>query len=279
MATGVVKDLLSRRVPQILGIYLAISWGIVEFVGLLVDRYLLSPHLLTFGMVGLASMIPTVLLLAYFHGKPGADRWARTEKIGIPANLLASVALLLFMFSGKDLGGAAGPDSEIIGPAFDHNETAKPGHGGGDGTEGGGGKALLFKNPSFTCADGATDIGQGSFGHVSWGAIFVGEAVHAGDHIHYELHLEGVDAGDYTIFGNQAEDPNCDGANGETVDIGTVKVMKNGRVVSPGNFQFEFPKHDAGGLTTHVWVTVSGPGGIFRSPAVEVVIPPHVEVQ
>ena len=64
MATGVVKDLFSRRVPQILGIYLAISWGIVEFVGLLVDRYLLSPHLLTFGMVGLASLIPTVLLLA-----------------------------------------------------------------------------------------------------------------------------------------------------------------------------------------------------------------------
>ncbi len=48
MATSIVKDLLSRRVPQILGIYLAISWGIVEFVGFLVDRFPVSPHLVLF---------------------------------------------------------------------------------------------------------------------------------------------------------------------------------------------------------------------------------------
>ena len=129
----------------------------------------------------------------------------------------------------------------------------------------------------FTCAEGAKNPGGQSFGHVSWAAIFVGEAaLPAGDHIHYELQLTGVAAGDYTIFGNQAEDPNC---NGETVDIGTAKVKKNGGVLTPGILQFEFPTHDAGGLITHVWVTVSGPGGIFRSPAVEVLIPPHVEVQ
>ena len=106
-------------------------------------------------------------------------------------------------------------------------------------------------------------------------------ALPASDHIHFQLQLTGVPAGDYTIFGNQAEDLNCDQTNGEAVDIGTVKVKKNGKVVTPGILQFEFPRHDAGGLNpTHVWLTISGPGGIFFwSPAVGVEIPPHVEVQ
>jgi len=116
-------------------------------------------------------------------------------------------------------------------------------------------EALLFNSPSFTCADGATDTGD-SFGKVGWqiDRIFVGEAaLPASDHIHFQLQLTGAPAGDYTIFGNQAEDLNCDQDNGETVDIGTVKVKKNGKVVTPGGLKFEFPFHDVptDPLTTH----------------------------
>ena len=50
------------------------------------------------------SMLPTVYLLAHFHGKPGSERWPRFEKIGIPMNLLASASLLFFLFQNKDLG-------------------------------------------------------------------------------------------------------------------------------------------------------------------------------
>jgi tetratricopeptide (TPR) repeat protein len=98
------KDLLKRRVPQILGGYLGGSWIIVEFLDWLVKRYPISPHLVEFGLVILASMIPTVLLLAYYHGKPGPDKITRIEKIGIPTNLIASVILLLLLFHGEDLG-------------------------------------------------------------------------------------------------------------------------------------------------------------------------------
>ena len=45
MPSSALKELLKRRVPQILGIYLGISWAIVEAVGFLVDRYLLSTYL------------------------------------------------------------------------------------------------------------------------------------------------------------------------------------------------------------------------------------------
>jgi tetratricopeptide (TPR) repeat protein len=106
MLSAVLKELLKRRVPQILGIYLGVSWAIVEAVGFLVDRYLLSSHLVDLCIVILASLIPSVLLLAYFHGRPGQDEWTLTEKIGIPTNLVACAALVIFLFSGKDLGAA-----------------------------------------------------------------------------------------------------------------------------------------------------------------------------
>ena len=102
--TSLFKDLLSRRVPHILGGYLAASWIILEFMDWLVRRYPISPHLVEFCLVALAAMIPTVFLLAYFHGKPGPDQWTRVEKIGIPSNLVITALLLIFLFRGRDLG-------------------------------------------------------------------------------------------------------------------------------------------------------------------------------
>jgi len=52
----------------------------------------------------LLSFIPTTILLAYFHGKPGKDEWTKVEKIGIPFNVLFSIFLLVFLFNGKELG-------------------------------------------------------------------------------------------------------------------------------------------------------------------------------
>ncbi len=150
------------------------------------------------------------------------------------------------------------------------------GHCHGDGT--GGATVLdLFNDPAFTCSAGAEDNGL-VVGQVSWAKDIatVGEAaLPAGDHVHFQLQLKGVAAGDYSITGNQVEN-GCAG-----VDIGTVKVKKNGKVVTPGILQFEFPVHNAklSDVLTHVWVTVSGPGGDFRSTAFELVIPIHDEVQ
>ncbi|MCK4311252.1 MAG: tetratricopeptide repeat protein, partial [Candidatus Cloacimonetes bacterium] len=99
------KNLWQRRVLQILCIYFGASWAIIEFVSsLLVDRYLLSPHLIDFSIVILLSLIPSVLLIAYFHGKPGKDEWTKFEKIGIPVNIILSLILLFFIFNEKDLG-------------------------------------------------------------------------------------------------------------------------------------------------------------------------------
>ncbi|MGD8700175.1 MAG: tetratricopeptide repeat protein, partial [Gemmatimonadales bacterium] len=53
-----------------------------------------------------ALLIPTVIILAYFHGAPGRDRWTRVEKIGIPANIAVAGLLLTAAFAGKNLGAA-----------------------------------------------------------------------------------------------------------------------------------------------------------------------------
>jgi tetratricopeptide (TPR) repeat protein/TolB-like protein len=106
MVSSLVRELLRRRVPQVLGVYLAVGWGILEFSDWLVNRYLLSPHILDFSLLTWATMIPTVSMLAWFHGAPGPDRWTKAEKIGIPANLVAAAILLVSVFGGKDLGAA-----------------------------------------------------------------------------------------------------------------------------------------------------------------------------
>lgn len=101
---SLIKDLFHRRVPQFLGGYILGSLAVIQFIDWMVGRYPISPYLTDFSLVILASFIPTIFILAYFHGKPGRDRWTKVEKIGIPVNLLVVVLLLFIVFQNKDLG-------------------------------------------------------------------------------------------------------------------------------------------------------------------------------
>ena len=65
------KNLLNRRIPQIAGIYLGVGWGIIQFIDWIVNRYLLSPHLVDLAFVILISFVPSIIVMAYFHGMPG----------------------------------------------------------------------------------------------------------------------------------------------------------------------------------------------------------------
>ncbi|MGD2087610.1 MAG: tetratricopeptide repeat protein [Candidatus Aminicenantes bacterium] len=98
------KNLLNRRVPQIAGIYLGVGWGIVQFIDWIVNRYLLSPHLVDLAFVILISLVPSIIIMAYFHGMPGRNRWRTLEKIYIPVNILVSILLVIFIFKGTDFG-------------------------------------------------------------------------------------------------------------------------------------------------------------------------------
>jgi len=100
------RDLFDRRFPQIIFIYFGVCWTILEFVSWIVEHYTISPYLTDLSFITLISMLPTVGMLAYFHGRPGRDEWTRTEKIGIPINVIITGCLLVYFFGGKELGSA-----------------------------------------------------------------------------------------------------------------------------------------------------------------------------
>ena len=103
---SLTRNLLERRVPQVLAIYAGASWGLVEFVNFMVDEFLLSPHWTRVALLAVLLLVPSVLLLAWFHGRQGRDRMPLAEKIGIPANLAVAVVVLALVFGGRDLGAA-----------------------------------------------------------------------------------------------------------------------------------------------------------------------------
>ena len=100
------KDLFRRRVPQVVAIYFGACWGLLEFVDFIAQRFALSPHLIDLALVGPLLLLPSVILVTYFHGAPGQDEWVPAEKIGIPLNLVVAGVCLVVFFQGKDLGAA-----------------------------------------------------------------------------------------------------------------------------------------------------------------------------
>jgi len=101
-----IKGLFHRRVPQIAGVYLAASWGIVEFADFLVAQFSLSPAIINLVLIFLLIMLPAVVVLAWRHGAPGADHWTNVDGAVIGLNLTAAAGILFVTFGGQELGAA-----------------------------------------------------------------------------------------------------------------------------------------------------------------------------
>ena len=92
-----LNEILKRRIPQILGSYFIAGSSLILFIDWLVSRYGISEYYVTLVMFGILSIIPSVLILAYFHGAPGKDEWTQVEKIGIPINILFIGIMILYL--------------------------------------------------------------------------------------------------------------------------------------------------------------------------------------
>ena len=104
---GLIRDLFKRRVPHWVCIYAGASFGVLQFTESVVeDRWHFSEHYVDLVLWAVPLLLPSVILVAWFHGKPGRDRdtLAKAEKIGIPANLALSGIVLLAIFGDQDLG-------------------------------------------------------------------------------------------------------------------------------------------------------------------------------
>jgi tetratricopeptide (TPR) repeat protein len=100
------RELLKRRVPQIVGAYLAGGWILLEFTDWAVNRYVLSAHVTDFVVASWLLLLPAVAILAWNHGSPGRDRWSRADTIGVGLNLVLAAFILLSQFRGQNLGAA-----------------------------------------------------------------------------------------------------------------------------------------------------------------------------
>ena len=101
-----MRQLLHRRVPQIVGAYFAGSWVFLEFADWTVDQYALSPALTNFVVTTLLLLLPAVIVLAWRHGAPGQDGWTRPDGAVIALNLVAAASILTFTFGDQELGAA-----------------------------------------------------------------------------------------------------------------------------------------------------------------------------
>ena len=83
-----ITEILKRRIPQILGSYLFAGSSLILFIDWLVARYAFPEYYVTLVLFGIVSILPSVVILAYFHGAPGKDEWTKIEKIGLPINII-----------------------------------------------------------------------------------------------------------------------------------------------------------------------------------------------
>lgn len=104
--SGWIKSLLDRRVLQITGLYLIITWLMTLVMDWIINQFLFSPHLSDFSLATMLSLLPTVIIISFYHGKEPKAKWRMIEKVGVPINLLILAAILFFLFRGKDLGAA-----------------------------------------------------------------------------------------------------------------------------------------------------------------------------
>ena len=90
-----LENIVGRKVPHIIGSYFIAGTSLILFVDWLVNRYTLPEYYTTMALFGIIAILPSVVILAYFHGAPGKDEWHKIEIIGIPFNIIFIFFVLL----------------------------------------------------------------------------------------------------------------------------------------------------------------------------------------
>jgi len=94
---SILRVILARRVPQIVGAYLLTGWGLVEFLDWMVARYGWPEAWVDSSLAAMAVQSPLVAYLAWHHGRRGPDLWNRRQRLAIVFSLLAGIATGLFV--------------------------------------------------------------------------------------------------------------------------------------------------------------------------------------
>ena len=90
-------NLWERRFFQFFATYIAASWGAIQFLEWGVKRYAIPSGWVDKLVVFLLVMLPLVVCVIYFHGKPGDDKWLKFEKVFYPINVIIALVMSMFL--------------------------------------------------------------------------------------------------------------------------------------------------------------------------------------
>ena len=97
-----LRNLNEKNFFALLGTYLAVGFGLLQFIEFLVNRYGLDPSFIDRYLVVWLVSLPAVSILIYYGGalsrKGEAPRWPQWV---VPANLLLSLVLAALLFNNK----------------------------------------------------------------------------------------------------------------------------------------------------------------------------------
>jgi len=91
---NIFHEIVSRRIPHIIGMYIAAVWLSVEIADWMSDRFNVSGMFSSYVFVGMLTFIPSIIMLAWGHGRPGRDQWSKVEVLWIPINIVLSVVAI-----------------------------------------------------------------------------------------------------------------------------------------------------------------------------------------
>lgn len=95
---SILTEMLERRIPQILGVFVASVWLAVEVSEWIIERFGAPDQTSSYVGVIMISFLPLVGLLAWGHGRPGKDKWTQKQLLFIPINIgLAWFAVTTFI--------------------------------------------------------------------------------------------------------------------------------------------------------------------------------------
>ena len=96
---SIISKILNRKIPQIIGMYIASVWLLVEISNWMSGRFKLPDQFDTYVFVFLLALLPAVIVIAWGHGKPGEDSWSMFELLWIPFNLVLAVLASFYLVS------------------------------------------------------------------------------------------------------------------------------------------------------------------------------------
>lgn len=102
--TNLLRSRRTRVMTSVMGLYFATLWTAVEVTSFIEARYQLTPNITEVVIAALLLILPSVLLVTYYHSGPTRQTIPLPEKVGVPANLIAASIIVVLAFGTQDIG-------------------------------------------------------------------------------------------------------------------------------------------------------------------------------